>query len=226
MKKFIRAAAVQRFLARVFAGYLRIIYATQRWTIEGADLADAAKARQGPTILCLWHSRIPISPPTWDPRTAKSLKILISRSSDGEFITLTMNALGYGSIRGSRAREDSVGDKGGAQAFREMLRWLKDGNAMAVTPDGPRGPAEVMGEGVPTLARLTGAEVILAGIACKPCSRGRSWDRTVFPLPFGRAALVWDGPLRAGREDDPFELGEAWGERLRAVTARAEALVE
>lgn len=227
MKAFVRRPGAQKVLARIIAAYLRFAYATARWTVEGeAKIAEARKGRGKPTILCLWHSRVPVAPVAWRPRkVGRPINILISQSSDGEFITLTMAALGYGAVRGSRAKEDSVGDKRGSAAFREMVRQLKGGAAMAVTPDGPRGPAEVMGEGVPLLARLTGAEVILAGIAFNPCKRGNSWDRTIFPLPFARASIVWDGPLTASREDDPAALERDWGERLRAVTRRAEEIV-
>ena len=82
-----------------------------------------------------------------------------------------------------------------------------------------------MGDGTPTLAKITGAPVLLVGIACRPCIRAPSWDSTVLPLPFARAAMVWDGPFTAEREADPIELARDWQQRLTAVTERAEALL-
>jgi lysophospholipid acyltransferase (LPLAT)-like uncharacterized protein len=64
------------------------------------------------------------------------------------------------------------------------------------------------------------------GLAAKPCIRLGSWDNTMIPLPFAKAAMVWDGPAGAGRGDDPDQLVEAWADRLSAVTRRAEQLVE
>jgi hypothetical protein len=107
-----------------------------------------------------------------------------------------------------------------------MVKWVKGGGGVAMTPDGPKGPARVMGEGAPTLARMTGAPVLLVGLSSKPCSRAPSWDRTIMPYPFAKAAMVWDGPFYATRDDDLAALAQAWGERLNAVTARAEALLE
>jgi len=226
-KKFLRSEGVQNLLVALFATYLKFVYATQRWTYEGLDKAQGVWANQGQgAILAVWHAQIPISPRAWQrKRGAPELRILISKSSDGEFITKTMAAFGFGAIRGSRADEKSLGDKGGASAFRDMVRWLKGGGGIAITPDGPKGPAQVMSEGVPLLARMTGAPVLLVGIACNPCKRARSWDQTVFPLPFGRAAMVWDGPLTASRSDDPAELSKRWGAHLTALTERAEQLV-
>jgi len=227
MRLWLRNPIIQRILSSTFSDYLRIVFWTLRWKREGQAIADAVwEARDKGAILCLWHEAIPISPPSWDRRKAQELRVLISRSADGEFIAQVMKDLGLPAIRGSRKRENSVGDKGGAAAFRDMIKWVKGGGGVAMTPDGPKGPARVMGEGAPTLARMTGAPVLLVGLASKPCSRAPSWDRTIIPYPFAKAAMVWDGPLYANRDDDLAALARAWGERLTAATARAEALLE
>jgi lysophospholipid acyltransferase (LPLAT)-like uncharacterized protein len=227
MKALARNFLVQRLLSACFSDYLRIVFWTMRWRREGQEIAEAVwRARETGAILCLWHEAIPISPPTWDRRRAQDLRVLISRSADGEFIAQVMKNLGMPAIRGSRQRGNSVGDKGGAAAFRDMIKWVKGGGGVAMTPDGPKGPARVMGEGAPTLARMTGAPVLLVGLASKPCSRAPSWDRTIIPYPFAKGAMVWDGPVYAGRDDDLEALAKAWSERLTAATLRAEALLE
>jgi lysophospholipid acyltransferase (LPLAT)-like uncharacterized protein len=109
-----------------------------------------------------------------------------------------------------------------------VLRWLAGGGGVAITPDGPRGPAEQMAEGAVLLARRSGAPVLLLGLACRPALRLRSWDRTVLPLPFGRAAMVWDGPFVAPADADRAalqSLRRTLEQRLSAATARAEAML-
>lgn len=229
MKTFFRHPAVQRSLALGLSSYLKFVYATLRWTREGQEHADAVWARKGETgaIMAFWHAAIPLSPCAWDlKRNPQPLHGLISRSSDGEFIARTMDDLGYPSIRGGRRNPNAIEDKGGAEAFRQMIRWLKDGGAIGLTPDGPKGPAQVMGDGPPSLARVTGVPVLLVGLACQPCIRLKSWDRTIFPLPFARAAQVWDGPVYAARDDDPAELAREWGARLNSATERAHVLLK
>lgn len=227
MRSAVRQLWVIRLAASLVAVYLRLTYLTLRWTHEGRERAEGVWAQPGQgAMMCFWHARIPLSPTPWDKHAPQTLYALVSKSADGELITQIVARLGFPSIRGSRADEDSRGEKGGASAFREMVKWIKGGNAMAITPDGPKGPAQIMGEGTPMLARVTGAQVLLIGMACHPCIRFKSWDRTVFPLPFGKAALVWDGPFTAGRDDDPVELAKLWGDKLNAVTERAEALVQ
>ena len=225
LKRVVRSRPVQHALASIFAGYLRFVYATIRWTYEGREQAEQVWSEPGGVMLCFWHARIPLSPCTWDRRSPQTMHALVSKSSDGEFITQTVARLGFPSIRGSRSRHDSNGDKGGSAAFREMVRWIRAGNAVAITPDGPKGPANVMGEGSPMLAKVTGARVLFAGMACKPCIRAGSWDRAVFPLPVGRGSIVWQGPCQAGKDADPIALARAWGERLNTLTDRAESLV-
>lgn len=227
MKQLVRASWVQQALAAAFSGYLRFVFSTLKWTREGHETAQSAWAKGGGVILCFWHARIPLSPCSWElEKGAQDMRALISRSADGEFIALTMERIGFPAIRGSRKKlSNPAKEKGGGEALREMVRWVKGGGGVAITPDGPHGPPVVMGEGTPVLAKMTGAPVLLVGLACKPCIRLPSWDQTVLPLPFGRAAMVWDGPLEIGRDEDNALVAADWTARLNAVTDRAEALL-
>jgi lysophospholipid acyltransferase (LPLAT)-like uncharacterized protein len=228
----LRSPFVIWLLSSIFAGYSKLVFRTLRMTVEGGEMAEAVWARgreEGVgAILCFWHSRIPMSPLSWpqDPKR-QDMRALISRSNDGEFIARTVEKLGFPSIRGSSAKKtDLAKNKHGEQAFRDMVQWVRDGGGVAITPDGPRGPAEHMEKGTPSLARITRAPVIFVGLAAKPCIRLGSWDNTMIPLPFAKAAMVWDGPTGAGRNDDVDQLVETWADRLSAVTRRAEDLVE
>jgi lysophospholipid acyltransferase (LPLAT)-like uncharacterized protein len=227
-KKIGRSSVVQSALASLFSVYMRLVFSTLRWTREGQEKAEEVWATDGGAILCFWHARIPLSPNAWPKGGLKKqpMRALISLSADGEFIAQAMEKLGFPAIRGSSKKQtDPAKNKKGEVAFREMIVWVKGGGAVAITPDGPRGPAEVMQLGTAGVARVTGVPALMCGIACNPCIRLNTWDQTVIPLPFGRAAMVWDGPLRAKRDDDPEALVADWAARLSAVTARAEALV-
>jgi lysophospholipid acyltransferase (LPLAT)-like uncharacterized protein len=218
-------------LTRLLAGYLAVTYKTLRWTREGQEIADTvqadALAKGSGAILALWHSRVPVGPATWPQGPERpEIRVLVSQSRDGELIARVIARLGLPSIRGSSLKKtDTHKNKGGEQAFRDMVKWVKDGGAMAITPDGPRGPVEVMQKGAVALARVSGAPLLFVGVAVNPCIRLKTWDRTIIPLPFAKAAMVWDGPVLAGREDDPDMLAEAWGARLSAASRRAEAIV-
>jgi hypothetical protein len=227
VKALFRSPAVQGALAVLLAAWLRFCHATTRWTWENREAAERVWDAGGPVVVCFWHSRIAFAPAAWKRGRAQDPRALISLSPDGEFIARAVSKLGFPAIRGSSTKgSDKAKAKGGAAAFREVLRWLHKGGGIAITPDGPRGPAEQMAEGAIMLARVSGAPVLLLGLAGRPVKRLGSWDKAVVPLPFGRGAIVWDGPLHAPSEADLELLRRDWAARLSAATERAEALVE
>jgi lysophospholipid acyltransferase (LPLAT)-like uncharacterized protein len=229
VKALFRNPVVQGVLAAIFAGYLKFCLRTLHWTIAGGERAEGVWDKGGGVVVCFWHSRIALAPGCWPAGRAQPPRVLISLSPDGQFIAAAIEKLGFPAIRGSAAKSASAAKaKGGAQAFRAALKWLKGGGGVAITPDGPRGPARQMSLGAATLAGASGAPVLLAGMACRPAIRLKSWDRGVIPVPFGRAALVWDGPHHVERAMDTGAVGQltdAWGAALNAATDRAEALV-
>ena len=227
MSRWTRNRRVQGVLARVLSAYLRWTLSTIRWRWIGAEHGEGVWDAGGGAVVCFWHGRLLLAPAIWPLGRAQEPRVLVSLSPDGEFIARAMDRLGFPAIRGSSAKKsDPAKAKGGAAAFRDVLKWLRGGGAVALTPDGPRGPAEVMTEGPPMLAGMSGAPVLLAGMACRPCLRMKSWDGSVVPLPFGRGAIVWDEPIRVPSSTPAVELAalsEAWSRRLTAVTERAEA---
>ena len=229
----LRGRAVQTLLGLALAAYLKPTLATIRWRQVGVDKAERVWGGGGGAIVCFWHSRIGLSPACWPldrvkAGQAQSPRALISLSPDGAFIAAAMQRLGFPAIRGSSTKAwDKAKPKGGASAFREVLRWLGGGGGVAITPDGPRGPAEHMAEGAALLAKLSGAPVLLVGLACRSPIRLGSWDRAVIPVPFARGAIVWAGPFTvapdAGR--DVLEAARAeWEATLSRITAEAEAM--
>ncbi len=215
---------LQAALAWLLAAYLRATLRTLHWRHEGRERAEAVWDARGPVIVCFQHGRIALSPACWPLDRAQEPRAMISLSADGAFVARAMDALGFPAIRGGAGKASA---KGGASAFRETLRWLKSGGGVAITPDGPRGPPGSMTDGPPLLAKASGAPVLLVGLACRPCLRMRSWDAHAVPLPFGRGAIVWDGPFHAPRNADAAALERLrtdWRAALAAVTDRAEAL--
>ena len=219
----LRNPAVQSALAWTLAKWMQFCFSTIRWTHENQQAAEAVWAQGGGVLCVFWHSRIGLSPSCWPLDRAQPAKALISLSADGEFIAKAVARHGFPAVRGSSANKDKAEKaKGGTQALRDGLKQLKVG-ALAITPDGPRGPANVMAEGLPLMAKLSKAPVLFIGMSCNPAIRLNSWDRAVLPLPFGKGAIVWD------RADFPADVDMAdvvadWTARLNVVEARADAI--
>ena len=230
LKSFLRSPRVQGALAVLLSAYLDLALKTTRWTFENRGPADEAVHSSKGLIGCFWHGRIPLGPACREVLAHKPRKVIMSLSPDGEFIVRTMERMSFPAIRGSSSRKDGHANaKGGAGAMMESLRFLRSGGCVAITPDGPRGPAEEMAAGAVTLAKVSGAPVFLFGLHCKPGFQLDSWDRTLFPLPFGRGAVVFDGPLYAPRDADEAQaeaLRLDWQARLSAANRRAAELLE
>jgi lysophospholipid acyltransferase (LPLAT)-like uncharacterized protein len=222
-----RIGWLRTFVAWTVSSYLDWCARRVRWTFEGCDpLIAVAQTPQG-LLACFWHKTITLSPIARQVAHPKAGHAMVSLSSDGELIAQIIARLGYPSVRGSRGKEGAR-DKGGTSAFRQSLRFLQDGDIVVITPDGPRGPDEHMGTGAVTLSQTAGVPTFLVGFAVSPAIRPNTWDHMMIPWPFGRGAMVVDGPIAplagAGEAEIAAET-LLWEARLKAVQRRAEAMV-
>jgi lysophospholipid acyltransferase (LPLAT)-like uncharacterized protein len=109
-----------------------------------------------------------------------------------------------------------------------MLDTLEQGYAMALTADVPK-VSRVAGAGIAKLASLSGRPIFLVAIATRNRITLNNWDRSVVNLPFGRGAMVGDGPIYvpANADDATLEAArQAIEARLNAITARAYEIVD
>lgn len=223
--RLLRNPKVQNTLSLLLAGWLKFCYATIRWEHEGQELVEPVWADGGGVLISMWHSRLSLGIAAWPQDRAQPAKAMISLSSDGEFLAKAISRLGIPAVRGSAANKDKAklkAAKGGTQALRDGLKQLKVG-ALALTPDGPRGPARTMAEGLPVMARISGAPVMFLGLSCKPAIQLNSWDKGLIPLPFGKGAIVWEKAYFP-EGGDVTEVTKDWTERMNRVEARANAL--
>ncbi|MGX9966785.1 lysophospholipid acyltransferase family protein [Roseomonas sp. F4] len=200
MRKLIRHPAVQGGLARLLGLYLSLVVRTTRWQLLGAEPAMALVAQGQPLILAFWHERLPLVPALFplaraaEPRAAALRpRVLVSRHRDGRFIGAAVARFGVEMIYGSSRR-------GGAPALVGLLRALRQGHPVIITPDGPRGPRRQAAPGVAQLAAVSGVAVVPVGAASTAHRRLGSWDRMMLPLPFGRGVLVCGAPITVPRD--------------------------
>jgi hypothetical protein len=204
------------------AGAVRALGATLRLQSEGLEPLAPLWAARRPVIYAVWHARILMIP--WlNARLARAhgarrVRVLASRSRDGELVARWVRRFGLRVTRGSSSR-------GGAEALRELTAAVRAGEDVAVVPDGPRGPREVLQPGVVVLAALTGAPVVPVGFAARPARRLHSWDRFMVPLPFARAAVVFGKPFAIARDAERETVRADLERALREVTETADRLV-
>jgi lysophospholipid acyltransferase (LPLAT)-like uncharacterized protein len=229
LKGLLRNDGVQAFLGWVLGTYFRVILRTVRWRHENLACVEPVLAGEGGAIGLFWHGRVPLclatAPQWWRKRT----RAFVSPSADGEFIAQALAMSGFPSIRISSAKKgDAAKARQAVAAIREAVTWVADGGALIVTPDGPRGPNEIIAPGALQIAKRSGQPVYLMGIAAHPATQLKTWDKVMFAAPFGRGAVVWEGPLHVPADADEGEIAGLiadWSARLSAATRRAEGLV-
>ncbi len=207
MKKLLENPVVQSVIAWIIATYLKLCYATTRWTYYGQE--DMAEIWKKSAIAAFWHERVQVGHAVWPKTYPVSPTAILSSNSKSGNISVMINAhFGSHAIRGSSAKKSNPGkNKGGAAAFLEMMRWLKKGGHIAVTPDGPRGPARVMTEGTLKLAQAGGVPLIFFTAATKSQTRLKTWDRQILPFPFSKGVVMWRafGEIPKDLDDEAFE---------------------
>jgi lysophospholipid acyltransferase (LPLAT)-like uncharacterized protein len=224
LKRLGRTDAVQRSLGLLFARYLDLVRRTNRIAYEPADMYDRLVPLT-PFIGAMWHGQHFMAPYLRRPEDRAAS--LVSRSSDGELNAIALHHLGIRAIRGSGARGRDQRLKGGASALRAMLKALDDGENMFLTADVPK-IARRCGDGIITLARLSGRPIVPVAVATSRRITFDSWDRAHLGLPFGRGAIVAGNPIFVDREADAPELEAARAtleRELDGVHARVHAIV-
>lgn len=185
----------------------KLLALTVRWEFVG----ERYRPGDAPYILSFWHARILMMPYAykgWDG------SMLISEHRDGAFIADAVELMGIQSSRGSSTR-------GGARALLEMIRIARSGRSLGITPDGPKGPREVVQPGTVQLAKKSGLPLRAVCYASSRYWRANSWDQFYVPMPFSRGVFVIGEPVYAGEDDD--ETLQAFQHAMDSVQQQADS---
>src|SRR5689334_25202475 len=205
-KRLLRSPVIPWIGGTLIWAYMSLRSHTLRWKAEG--LEHLRKHWEGPKgwVIATWHSRIllmPVAQIIYRPKWSKPphpATLMVSPSKDGEFTRRASIWLGLHIIRGSASgRSDK--SKRGVSAAREAMEVMNKGGGIVITIDGPRGPREVVGIGTIKLAQQMGVPIVIYGLSAK-ARRLDTWDRLLWPMPFGRAAMVILEPIPTSKSMD------------------------
>ena len=220
LRKLGRAGWLQQAAGFAAAGFLRLVWWTNRFSYDPPDIYERVEPDM-PLIIAFWHGQHFMMP--FLKREQYPAKVLISRHRDGEINAIAAERLGVGTVRGSGDHGNSFHRKGGVPAFKAMLRTLEDGVNMALTADVPK-VARKAGLGIIMLARESGRPILPVAIATSRFRRLNNWDRSVIHLPFGRGVIAGADLVRVPLDADSATMEALRAEleaRLDEVTARA-----
>ena len=190
-----------RFYAGTIYQLLNCLYKTITFEcLQPSFHEEVLREKFGKYIFVFWHRHIilPISFFRFMPH-----KCLSSRSKDGELISRIMFRFGSRFVRGSSSSVAT--DKGGGMALRTLMLSLKNGYNLVLTPDGPKGPANVVKNGIIKLASITGGTILPLGFAVNNSFELSNWDRTIIPVPFSKVVLNYGDAISVPRRLLPVD---------------------
>jgi len=189
--------AVTAFLVRVavwivphlYVAYCKFVWKTSRIDDRLTETLQAAGARHDGFIALLWHQEVFTVaygyghlPPT----------TLASTGDFGLLITRMLELCGGHVFRGGSSR----GRSRSRRVLLDMIRHMQQNPQVfyGITVDGSHGPAFEMKKGGPVIAKT--CKVPAYAVRCWYSNRIEmpTWDRTAFPLPFGRIRMTAIGP--------------------------------
>lgn len=202
-------------IPRVASTFMRLLHASVRVRHAHVERIEEMNRSGRPYLLAFWHRYLLLMVFS---KHRKPIIVMISQHKDGEYIAKTMERFGVTAARGSSSR-------GGGAALREMVESAGRGENIAITPDGPRGPALVAQAGVVLASQRTGCPVLPVAVISDRKKVLRSWDGFEIPKPLGRVMFVYGEPIEVPRELGAEEI-ESWRltieNAMRALTDDAQ----
>ena len=113
----------------------------------------------------------------------KNVAAVVSQSGDGTILADALGTLGFTLIRGSSSTD-------GDMVKQRMYEHVQQGQMVAITPDGPRGPNHQFKYGTIRLASSQHIPLLFATIGYKRSWQLASWDSFAIPKPFSKVTVT------------------------------------
>lgn len=167
----------ERLVLYAISLFVRALYKTLR---VGRDI-ETKQILLNPDSCALfaWHGTISMLPFVNDYcRNGAQMTGLMSPSKDGDYLARFFGHFGVESERGSSSR-------GGARSAMKLIKILRSGGSICITPDGPRGPKCKAKEGMISICEKSPeTRMILLKIDFENSWKFKSWDGFNVPKPF------------------------------------------
>lgn len=175
-----------RFIGNLVLHFsINVLCSTIRISFVNRNAVDRLEQEGKNYILAFWHGTMLLP---WYLNGGKKFAALISKSKDGDLLNKLLKRWDYNVIRGSSST-------GGEVALGIMVDFAKNNNSIAITPDGPRGPAFKLKAGAVVTAKKSGLPLVLVGIGFKNKKLLKSWDSFQVPIFFTKANAVYSEPI-------------------------------
>ena len=193
IKYFSSFRLIQTLISLIGSIYVLTVYKTSKVNLKNRKKIENLLERKESFIYSFWHDQLLMCPLTWQSNS--SIKVLISKHRDGDIIAQLISNLGFEAIRGSTHKTNKIKNKGGLLSARKMIKSLKNGISIGISPDGPKGPRHKVSEGILSISRLSKSVILPVGIGFKKKWVLNTWDKFIIPKPFNEITVVWGDPI-------------------------------
>lgn len=202
-----------RLAGRVGGPVVSGLFVTTTTAQEGREQVDGLRAARQPVVFVFWHAQLLLFA---HHHRGEGIVALVSEHGDGEYLTQLLLRKGFRTSRGSSTR-------GAIKGLKGLVRAVRAGGDVLITPDGPRGPKGHFKPGAVALASMTGAPIVPVSLRASHGWRLNSWDRFFVPRPFSELMVEYHAPVhvpkglrRQDRAEVAAEIGTLLNESERA----------
>ncbi|MDD3238063.1 MAG: lysophospholipid acyltransferase family protein [Candidatus Gastranaerophilales bacterium] len=150
--------------------------------------------KEKPCIYALWHAH---QCALYANKEKSKLHVLISPSNDGEIIARGVHHVGINTVRGSKGRQ-------GVSSTMQLLEKLENGDSIAITVDGPKGPKRVVKDGIINIAKMSQIPIIpVLWYSPSPnFLKFKSWDEFRYPIGLCKTVALYGDPIYVPSDAD------------------------
>lgn len=217
LKKILRSNFVNNLAAYIAFSYIKFVYLTSKWNYQGKEIFEEYIKNNKPFIVSFWHGHLLMLACAWQWK--KPFYMLISNHRDGRIISKTMECFKIHTISGST-------DKQGFEAARQIIKTLKSGAVVGITPDGPRGPREEISDGILQMAKLAKVDIIPIAYSSSRLKFLNSWDKFRVAMPFAKGVFIVGNPIKASNDLNLMQQQLAQGMQKATQTADMMLLIK
>ena len=186
MKKF------KYYIYKVLAkAVINFVYRTVSISVLGEKNILPYLDNKKPFLLCVWHGKM-LFPIFYLKKKKVGLWAVASQHQDAQIMASFLKSWNHKIISGSSTR-------GGSEVIASMKEAFSRNEPVAVTIDGPKGPAFVCKPGSLITAKLSNVDIICVSGASSDYWTANSWDRFTFPKPFSKVVVSFSSPISSSQ---------------------------
>lgn len=203
---------------KILGGLATIVAKSIKATLRVNRIKHPSVDLTKPCIFAFWHGNLLLPIMLVKPLVSSPLAGFISYSRDGDILVKLMENFGYEVVRGSTSKKAISG-------MIQLLKKAKEGYALGLAPDGPRGPIHEIGPGLKFLAVKSKLPIVPLGVHITSYKRfEKAWDKFILPKPFSKAVLYFGEPYTI--EDFEHNEEEILKQKIFDASEKAKLWVE